>query len=67
MVMVCQKIEKIITQCTSKGPAILASPWQITKSSKPYKTLFVNTQGIWENVQRYWEEKKENLKDIKSA
>jgi hypothetical protein len=26
---------------------LLHGQWQITKSSKPYRTLFVNTPGIW--------------------
>jgi len=26
---------------------LLHGKWQITKSSKPCKTLFVNTPGIW--------------------
>jgi hypothetical protein len=29
MVMVCQKIQETITQCTNRGPAALASPWQV--------------------------------------
>jgi hypothetical protein len=50
MVMVCQKIQKIITQCTSREALpylVLHGKWQITKSSKLCKTLFVNTPGIW--------------------
>jgi hypothetical protein len=35
---VSKKLQKIITQCTSKGPAILASPWQVAYH-KIIKTL----------------------------
>jgi hypothetical protein len=60
MVMVCQKIQKIISQCTNRGPDILAFPWQVVdhKIIKTLQNFICKHMGDLENVQRSWEEKR---------